>query len=106
MLQVVGRLIQFFLASPDETKVNTRTLRKETITILNWPSRSGALLAIKECAGKIGDPVHLSEVVQFLLEQGLTDANAEVWDNAVAAGLEVRGCLICCLFFLHPASLF
>ena len=47
--------------------------------------RSGVALALKACCNEL-EPEHVQRCLEFMLAQGLADADAQIWEQMVSAG--------------------
>lgn len=47
--------------------------------------RSGVALALKACCNEL-EPEHVQRCLEFMLAQGLADADGQIWEQMVSAG--------------------
>ncbi|KAK9866109.1 hypothetical protein WJX84_009505 [Apatococcus fuscideae] len=50
--------------------------------------RSGVALALKACCNEL-EPEHVQRCLEFMLAQGLADADAQIWEQMVSAGVAI-----------------
>lgn len=57
--------------------------------------RSGVALALKACCNEL-EPEHVQRCLEFMLAQGLADADGQIWEQMVSAGKPNQNLLYTC----------